>query len=135
MNEHATLTPAQHLAIESLLLTGNIAAAAKKAGINRNTLYRWMAEPEFREALDAAQSAALGHVILGLTGLGESAILALQDALLPKQAIGTRLKAAETVIDKLMKMLASRAPELSEADSLAAEERDWWKAVGDDPLQ
>jgi transposase-like protein len=55
----------RELFLRELRRRGNVSDAAKKAGVDRTTPYRWReAEPEFAaswdEALDAAIDAAIG---------------------------------------------------------------------------
>lgn len=99
------LTPAQLKAIESLLTTGNIASAAKAAGVHRSSLYRWMADDEaFKAALRTAEETAVQSLATALVGLGESAVTALHDALSKSNKITVRLRAAEIVTDRLLKI-------------------------------
>jgi hypothetical protein len=46
-------------AITALLTTNSIQAAAKKAGVSRRTLLRWMKDPDFRKEYAEAKSDAL----------------------------------------------------------------------------
>ncbi|MGA2135925.1 MAG: SEC-C metal-binding domain-containing protein [Bryobacteraceae bacterium] len=56
MSENRTLTQAQHHVI-ALLSTGlAVAAVARAAGVNRNTVWNWLRLPIFREALDQARA-------------------------------------------------------------------------------
>ena len=60
MQHHVTaerLSPKQRKAVEALLATGEVAAAARDAGVNRATLYRWLNEPEFLTAVRQAEAA------------------------------------------------------------------------------
>ena len=45
------LSPKQRKAIEALLTTGEVKAAAAAAGIHRDTLHRWLKEPIFLDAV------------------------------------------------------------------------------------
>jgi hypothetical protein len=52
------LTPKQQRAISVLLGSRVYSHAAKSSKISERTLYRWLRQPEFREALQAAQQQA-----------------------------------------------------------------------------
>lgn len=107
MNDIATekkLTPAQRKAIETLLTEGSVAAAALTAGVARSTLYRWMSDDAFLVELRAAETLAVQSLSRSLTGLGESAVTALKDALAPGNKTSTRLRAAEIVIGNLLRL-------------------------------
>ncbi len=93
-----TLTPNQYRAIEQLLASGNVAATAKKIGVGRRTLYRWLAEPAFAKALRDAEGMALEGLTRSLTGLGDKAVEALIAVFDDDQATHTvKLKAAAIV--------------------------------------
>jgi phage terminase small subunit len=98
------LTTNQQRALDALLTTGTITEAAKVAGCGRRTLYRWMAEPSFAAALRAAESDALAALSRRLVTMGEAAAAALTDALAPERDIRDRLRAAEIVLNNLLKI-------------------------------
>jgi hypothetical protein len=98
------LTPAQQKAVAALLTTGTITEAAKVAGSARQTLHRWLADPVFQAALREAESEALAALSRRLVTLGESAAAALTDALAPGRDIRDRLRAAEIVLNNLLKI-------------------------------
>lgn len=110
MSENVTqkpLTTKQMAAVTALLTKGDAAKAAAAAGVSRQTLYRWMRDPAFAEALRAAERDALRGLSKRLAGLGDLAADALRDALAPDQPPAIRLRAADLVIQ--------RAPALVEA--------------------
>ena len=51
------LTPKQQRAVRALLTTPDAAAAAKDAGVSRETVYKWMQVPAFTRAI-ASHSAS-----------------------------------------------------------------------------
>jgi phage terminase small subunit len=104
VTEKKFITPIQRKAIESLLTTGNTTEAAEAAGISRNTFYRWMADDTFLAALHEAEGAAVAGLSRALAGLGDAAAAALRDALQPSNKITVRLRAAEIVTDRLLKI-------------------------------
>lgn len=98
------LTPNQRRAVESLLTSGSVTQAAEAAGVTRNTLYRWMKDTDFIEAMRDAEAEAVAGLSRSLAGLGESAAAAFREALEPDQKITVRLRAAEAVTDRLLKL-------------------------------
>ncbi len=52
----AGLTPKQRRAVETLLATGEVAAAAREAGVSRDTLHRWLKQPLFGQAVREAEA-------------------------------------------------------------------------------
>ena len=108
MSEIATekkLTPAQRKVIEALFTTGSVSEAALAAGVNRATIYKWRNNDDaFADALQEAEADAVAGLARSLAGLGESAAQALYDALQPGEKMSTRLRAAEIVTDRLLKL-------------------------------
>lgn len=102
--EKKLLTPGQRRAIEALLTSGNVTAAALAAGVVRGTLYRWMADESFIAELRQAEAEALAGLSRSLAGLGDSAAAALRDALGSHQKITVRLRASEIVIANLLRL-------------------------------
>lgn len=102
--EKRALTPAQQRALEALLLAGSITEAATLAGSTRQALHRWLADPAFVAALREAESEALAALSRRLVTQGEQAAAALTDALDPSQGIKDRLRAAEIVLNNLLKL-------------------------------
>jgi len=98
------LTPQQAKGLAALLEATSISEAAQQSGIHRNTLSRWLADPSFQAALRAAESDALAALSRRLVTLGESAAAALTDALAPERDIKDRLRAAQIVLDNLLKL-------------------------------
>ncbi|MCB9150196.1 MAG: hypothetical protein H6641_15680 [Caldilineaceae bacterium] len=98
------LSAAQRKSIETLMTTGNTAAAADAAGVNRSTVYKWQKEPHFIEAMRHAEADAVAGLSRTLAGLGELAAASLRDALASDQKISTRLRASEIVISNLLRL-------------------------------
>lgn len=62
MRRHATattLTSRQKLAIEAIVATGDVTIAAQSVGVNRATLYRWMKQSAFVQAVHVAEADAV----------------------------------------------------------------------------
>lgn len=103
MPQNVTLTQQQQRAIGALLTSPTLTAAAKSTGVARKTLYRWMEDPAFRAALDAAESEVLDGVSRRLLALAEKAADKL-DALLDSANDNVRLRAASVTLDILMRL-------------------------------
>ena len=56
---YSNLTHTQHRAIECLLMSPTVVDAAKKAGVSRATLYRWLKNPAFRVVYDRRHAETL----------------------------------------------------------------------------
>jgi len=57
------LTPLQDKAVEAILQQPTLARAATAVGVHERTLRRWMEEPLFRDAVQAARRAAFGQAM------------------------------------------------------------------------
>src|SRR5688572_243098 len=108
MQQNATLrslSPKQLKAVESLLATGEVSAAAKEIGVNRATLYRWMSEPAFLDAVREAESRALDDLSRLLVRLGRTAVATLAKAMSdPKTPYATRVRAADASLSRLLQL-------------------------------
>jgi predicted site-specific integrase-resolvase len=69
-------------AILALLSTRNVEEAARAAGVNARTLYRWMKEREFDTAYRAGKRAAFGQAIARLHHLASAAVSTLGKVML-----------------------------------------------------
>ena len=58
---YSTLTHRQYRAIECLASSPTIAYAAKRAGVGRTTLYRWLKDPVFKAAWERQHAETLVH--------------------------------------------------------------------------
>ncbi len=107
MSENGTekkLSSAQYRALTALLTNGNVTSAALEANVGRTTIYRWQHDPVFVAALREAEQEAVAGLARSLAGLGDSAASTLRAALDPSEKITIRLRAAEIVIDNLLKL-------------------------------
>ncbi len=102
-----TLTTKQKLAIAALLSERGVKEAAEKAGVGRETLHRWLREPEFSEALKQAELKAIEGATRQLVGLSEQAIEVLrgildESSIFHPAVAGVKVRAAGLVLDKLI---------------------------------
>src|SRR5713226_8191602 len=92
------LSPKKERAIVALL-TRNVDEAARVAGVEPRTLYRWMKEPEFDTAYRAARRAAFSQSIARLQqGSSAAATTLLKLAIDTNTPASTRARAAIAVI-------------------------------------
>jgi len=99
------VTPKKRRAVEALLSESDVTQAAKAAGVSRNTLYRWMKEPDFMVAVANAEADALAGMSRALVKLGDQAVEVLRDAINdPETPVNTRLRAADTVFSRLLQL-------------------------------
>jgi flagellar motility protein MotE (MotC chaperone) len=114
------ITTRQRRAIAALLSTRNVGEAAAAAHVGDRTLYRWLAETGFKAALVQAEGDAIDQATRRLIGLQDAAIDTLTGVLEDQKATaGVRLRAAQNVLDYLLKLRDLRNVE----ERLAALER------------
>ena len=105
MKEVPGLTPKQMKAVEALMLTGETASAATAAKVTRNTLYRWMKQPDFQAAVRDAEAQAIDEVSRVLIRLSKSAVGTLAAAMAERDApIGPRIRAADITLSRLLQV-------------------------------
>ena len=63
MSQIVRLSAKKMAAIEALLTHPTVIKAASEVGISARTLHRWLLEPEFAQALEAAQRERVRHAI------------------------------------------------------------------------
>ena len=124
MRRNATpggLSPKQVKAVEALLTTGEVAAAAQAAGVSRATLHRWLQEPAFLAAVRDAEARALDELSRLLVRLGRTAAATLAKAMSdPAAPYPTRVRAADATLGRLLQLrelatLEARVAELEQA--------------------
>src|SRR3984893_7210868 len=88
-------------AIAALLSHRNVEEAARAIRISANTLLRWTKEPEFDAAYREARRTAFGQSIARLQdGAGAAVTTVLKIMLDTNAPAGTRLRAAEVVLER-----------------------------------
>ncbi len=114
------LPPVRARAVVALLRQPTLAKAAREAGVNERTLRRWLAEADFRAALDVTRRDVFGEVLSCMQGGAAKALEALHgvlddDAARPSEKVA----AARVLLDH-----AHRAAEALDSNArLAALER------------
>jgi transposase-like protein len=99
------LTGKQHKAVAALLATGEVKAAAAEVGVSRETLYRWLRQPAFLEAVRAAEAEALDELSRLLVRLGRTAVATIAKAMQdPGTLPATRVRAADAALGRLLQL-------------------------------
>jgi phage terminase small subunit len=98
------VTPRQLKAIESLLTAGDKTEAAKAAGVSRKTIYRWLKQDAFKQALAEAEAEALDALSRELVVLGSKATTTLKEAMTRDTPASTRVRAADIVLARLLQL-------------------------------
>ncbi len=115
------LSAKQRRALEALLTTGEVLAAAQVAGVTRETLHRWLRQPQFLSAVRAAEAQALDDLSRVLVRLGRTAAGTLAKAMSdPATPASTRVRAADATLGRLLQLrelatLEARVAELERA--------------------
>lgn len=106
------LTPLQERALRALLTAPTHEAAAQLAGITANTLWRYLRQPEFRDAFRDARREAVSQSIAQLQRLTADAVHALGAVAASETATPTaRVTAAKAILE--MSLRAVDVEELS----------------------
>ena len=89
-------------AIQALLTSPTLDAAAAAAGVSVTTLLRWQKDPAFAADLAAAQDVAIDQTARSLAALAPDAIAAIEAALGKGEPTAMRLSGARLALDKLV---------------------------------
>lgn len=98
MSENDTLTAKQRRALAALLSEPTVKDAASKAGVSRKTLYRYLSEPAFQDALTGWQHQVLRGTSARLAGLLQKALDVIALDMEPGVDGGIQLRAAGLVL-------------------------------------
>jgi transposase-like protein len=102
-------------ALHGLLAGQTVAAAARSAGVNPSTVFRWLKDSGFSEALEAGRKAVFADS-LGRLKVSAAASIDRLSAIVAGKDTGEARKAASTLLG-----LALKAHELIEVDEKIAE--------------
>ena len=98
----AKISPAQSLAVAALASGLTVTEAARKAGVARETVSRWVhGDPEFIAELQNTRAEMAAQLRCALETLGERSIAVLREAVQNSFTPGTKLKAACAVLKLL----------------------------------
>jgi hypothetical protein len=110
MNDYAELEPGQERAIIALLSEPTLRAAASSADISETTLWRWLRDPDFKDAYRKARSDALTQATARLQTLTGAAVEALAEIVGNERVSPhVRLSAASKILE-----MAYKAAEINE---------------------
>jgi len=93
------LSANQQKALQALLTTTSVSAAAEQAGLARSTISRYLAVPEFARAYREARGHVLQEVVGGLLHMSVRANAALDHYLEPGQKDDLHLRAIRTALE------------------------------------
>ncbi len=100
----AGLTAKQETAITALLTEPSQEKAAKKAGVSRSSLLRWLADESFRQAYETARSESVQRILQSLQSASLEAIETLRAVMKDKLAgAPARVAAARCVLDNMLR--------------------------------
>ncbi len=97
------LTPQQRRAIEALLTQPSVQEAARESEVAPRTLYRWLKDPRFQQALHEAEGQALGALARRLIDKGARAVEVLGEAM-EGEGTSLQVRAARIVLESLLKL-------------------------------
>lgn len=100
------LSAKQQRALSALLTSKTVGEAALATGLGERTIYRWLTEPAFRQALSAAEGVLIDAATRRLLQL-QTAALDVFESLLAKDAevsASVQLRAATAATDYLLKL-------------------------------
>jgi hypothetical protein len=99
------ISPRKRKAIVALLSEKDIRSAAAKVSVNERTIYRWMADPDFQAELLKAEGDMIDAATRHLVQLQQPAIETIKTILNCEDVSpNTRLRAAQTILDYLIKL-------------------------------
>lgn len=101
-----SVTPKQRRAIEALVIGSSVTAAAKAAGVSRQTVHTWMRQVGFAEALDLAEAEVRRTAVRRLTAALEKSVTAIMRLIDEAEDESVRLRAALAVAPMLRDLLA-----------------------------
>jgi transposase-like protein len=96
-----SLSAPQAHVVAALAQGRTVTAAAQAAGINRNTIYNWLDQPEFKTAVEAAEHEYVAILTDGMRDLAAQALETLRNLLEdPKTPPAVRLKTALAILQR-----------------------------------
>ena len=96
------LTGKQERVIPIIIANDSTEAAARAAGMSKNTLYLWQQQPEFNEAVSSARKKLLEKAMHRLMSISMKAVLTLE-SLLGAESESVRRAAANDILSHLVK--------------------------------
>ncbi len=82
-----------------------MAAAAQEVNVSKATLYRWLKDPLFNQAVRQAEARALDDLSRLLVRLGRTAVATLAKAMTdPATPASSRVRAADAALSRLLQL-------------------------------
>ena len=104
MDENRSLSHKQLRTVRAMLTEKTVTDAAAVAGISESTIYKWLTEPAFRQALAQAEGEAVAAAGRRLAVLAENALDELARSMAdPMTPAPTRVRAAEVILNNLLR--------------------------------
>ena len=98
------LTRKQQRAVAALVAEATFEQAARAAAVGESTLYRWLRQPEFAEALRAARGETFGAALSSVQQAAVQAVQTLRQVMAdPDTPPSSRVAAARSVLDMALK--------------------------------
>ena len=105
MTNNDQLTPQQHEAIFNLITMGSVVKAAKATGVARSTLYNWLKDPAFKQALNQAETEALSELRRKLLSMGNQATEVIVKIMTSRKAKDVvKLRASDITLRRLLQI-------------------------------
>ena len=123
------LTNRQLATLPLLLKPGTLTAQANEAGVGRTTLYRWLEDEPFRQALQMLRAATWQVAASEIQAMSYEAANVLRKAL-ESNDMRLSLKAAKTIIDRSDNILhiqeiEKRIESIADASTIRKQSRPW----------
>ena len=104
MTLNGTLSTKKQAAIAALLTSPSITEAAEASGIGRSTMHRWLEDPEFKQALSAAEADAISSAVRRMIGdMSDNLALMREIRDDPGSSAALKLRAAALVDASLLR--------------------------------
>lgn len=98
------LNAKQQRAVLALLSEPSVAKAAAAAQVGERTLYKWLRLPAFRGAVAALEGELIDEATRRLLAMQDAALSTIENLLLSDAPPSVRLRAAQMVIENLLKL-------------------------------
>ena len=103
MSDFGTLSQRQSRFIRAMVTEPTVRGAAAAAHIAPSTAYRWLRQPEVRQALQVAELEALQDITRALLALAAGAEAGLRD-ILQSATPAVKLRAWDLILSKLLQL-------------------------------
>lgn len=102
MKRRGELSERQRKALEALLASPTVTAAAERSGIGRATIHRYLKDPEFKRRYSEERAFLLDQTVAGLQKLGIGAVGVLRRNF-EAESPHVQVRAARYVLDLMLK--------------------------------